>query len=117
MLQQQSAHSNETAKSDKVYRHFVMFKFQEQATEAQVQEIVEAFGALKNKVDSIVAYEHGTDVSPENLSKGFTHCFLVTFASKKDLEAYLPHPAHQEFVSKLKPILDDVMVVDYWADK
>jgi hypothetical protein len=54
-------------------------------------------------------------VSPEGLNDGFTHCFFVTFADKAGLETYLPHAAHQEFVSKLKPQLDKVCVLDYVA--
>ena len=48
-------------------------------------------------------------------SKGFTHCFVVTFADEKGREAYLPHPAHKAFVNVLLPVLDDVLVVDYWT--
>jgi len=54
-------------------------------------------------------------VSPEGISQGFTHCFLVTFASEKDRDAYLPHPAHKAFGNVLKPVIDKVMVIDYWA--
>jgi len=99
----------------KVYRHMVLFKFKEEATPEQIQEVVTDFGKLQEQIETIIGYEHGTDVSPEKLAKGFTHCFLLTFRSKTDLEAYLPHPAHQAFTVKLKPILADVLVVDYWA--
>ena len=101
--------------SEKLYRHVVLFKFKESATKAQIQEIVDAFGELPSQIKQIHSYEHGTDVSPEGLSKGFTHCFLVTFKSKKDLEVYLPHPAHQAFVKKLKGVLEEPLVVDYWT--
>lgn len=103
-------------KPSRVYRHVVMFKFKKEATPEQITEVVTAFGQLRDEIDSIIGYEYGTDVSPEKLAKGFTHCFLVTFRSKEDLEAYLPHPAHQAFTQKLKPILADVLVVDYWAE-
>ena len=99
----------------KVYRHMVLFKFKQDASPDQIQDVVAAFGQLQKHIETIIGYEHGTDVSPEKLSKGFTHCFLLTFRSKTDLEAYLPHPAHQAFTVKLKPILADVLVVDYWA--
>ncbi|TWT64107.1 Dabb family protein [Rubinisphaera italica] len=102
--------------AERVYRHIVLFKFNDDATTEQIDEIVTAFGQLKNEVDTIISYEHGTDVSPEKLAKGFTHCFLVTFKSKADLEAYLPHPSHIAFTEKLKPILSDVLVVDYWTE-
>ncbi|MCG6157847.1 Dabb family protein [Rubinisphaera margarita] len=103
------------ADSKRLYRHVVLFKFKEEAKQEQIDDIVEAFGSLQNEIDTIIGYEHGTDVSPEKLSKGFTHCFMVTFKSKADLDAYLPHPAHQAFTVKLKPILADVLVVDYWT--
>ena len=64
---------------------------------------------------SIKAFEFGTNNSPEGLSQGFTHCFVATFASEKDRDEYLPHPAHKEFVEKYaKPYVDKACVVDYW---
>jgi hypothetical protein len=96
-------------------RHVVLFKFKEDATPEQVDAIVKAFGELPKKIDVIHDYEWGTDNSPEGLAKGFTHCFLVTFKSEADRAIYLPHPEHKKFVEQLKPILDDVTVVDYWV--
>ena len=98
-------------------RHVVLFQFKADATKEQVQQIVEAFGALPKKIDGITAYEWGTNVSPEGKSEGFTHCFVVTFKDAKSRDAYLPHAAHKEFVSLLLPRLDKVMVVDYFAQK
>ena len=99
----------------KLLRHVVLFTFQDDATPEQVDEIVKAFGELPKKIKQIHAYEWGQNNSPEGLNKTHTHCFLVTFKSEADRDAYLPHPAHKEFVAKLKPILKDVTVVDYWA--
>lgn len=96
-----------------VYRHVVMFKFKESATEDQVNRIVKAFAALPEKIDTIADFEWGTDVSPEGKAKGFTHLFLVTFKNKEGLDVYLPHEAHQEFVAGLKGLIDDVLVIDY----
>ncbi|MEZ6055605.1 MAG: Dabb family protein [Planctomycetaceae bacterium] len=100
----------------RLLRHVVMFKFKDDATEAQVQGIEKAFAALPSKIDAIHSYEWGKNNSPENLNKGLTHCFLVTFKDEKGRDAYLPHAAHQEFVAQLKPILDDVCVIDYWTE-
>jgi len=101
--------------ADAQYRHVVFFKFKDTATPEQVQGIEKAFIELAKKVDTVKAFEWGTNVSPENINDGFTHCFFVTFADKAGLDAYLPHPAHSEFVSQLKPILDKVCVLDYVA--
>ena len=80
-------------------------------------EIEKAFMALKGKISLIQEVEWGLNVSPEGLNDGYTHCFLVTFKQKADLERYLPHPAHRAFVDILKPQLDKVLVVDYLAQK
>jgi hypothetical protein len=108
------AHS-ENESETKLLRHVVMFKFKDDASEAEVKKVVDAFRALPTKIPQIHDFEYGTDNSPEGLADGFTHCFLVTFTSEDDREKYLPHPAHQAFVEVLKPHLDKVMVIDYWA--
>lgn len=102
-------------KSGKLLRHVVLFKFKEEMTEAQVQEIVDAFSELPGKIETIVDYEAGTDVSVENKAAGFTHGFIVSFDDAKGRDIYLPHPAHQEFVKLVGPRLDDVLVFDFYA--
>ena len=93
----------------------MLFKFKDDTTNQQIRNIENAFCALPSKVDAIYDFEWGTDVSVENLSGEFTHCFLVTFRSEADRARYLPHPAHKEFGSMLGPHLDKVLVVDYWT--
>lgn len=96
-------------------RHVVLFKFTEETPQGQIRAIVAAFQALPSQIDLIQAFECGTDVSVENLAQGFTHCFLVSFRSIADRDAYLPHPAHRAFVNLLRPHLEKVLVFDYWA--
>ncbi len=97
------------------YRHVVFFKFKDSATPDQVQGIEKAFIELAGRIETVKGFEWGTNVSPEGLNDGFTHCFFVTFKDKAGLEVYLPHAAHQEFVGTLKPLLDKVCVLDYVA--
>lgn len=103
--------------SDSVYRHVVLFKFKDSATPEQIQAVEEAFKALPGKIDTIIDFEWGTNVSPEGKDEGLTHCFFVTFKDKAGLEVYLPHPDHKAFGAVLRPILDKVVVVDYVASK
>ena len=107
--------ANQGEKSSKMLRHIVMFKFKDASSKEDVQKVVDAFRSLKTSIPQIAAFEYGTDNSPEGLAGGFTHCFLVTFKSEADREVYLPHPKHKEFVEVLKPNLDKVQVIDYWA--
>jgi hypothetical protein len=104
-------------KNKSVYRHVVMFQFNEEVSKTQVTEVEDAFMALSGKIDTIVDIEFGTNVSPEKLNDGLTHCFLVTFKNKAGLEVYLPHAAHQKFVDLVKPRLEKVMVIDYVNNK
>lgn len=99
----------------KMLRHVVLFKFKDGTAAADIKKIEDAFRALPSKIKEIKAFEWGTNNSPENLNTGLTHCFLVSFASEKDREVYLPHPEHEAFVKVLMPHLDKAVVVDYWA--
>ena len=102
--------------SNKLLRHVVLFKFKDNATPADIQKVEEAFRDLPDIIKEVKAFEWGKNNSPENLNDGFTHCFFVSFASEKDRDAYLPHPAHTAFVALLQPYLDKALVIDYWAE-
>lgn len=99
----------------RVLRHMVLYKFKDDVTPAQVQEVIDAFAALPKKIDAIVGFEHGTNVSIENKSEGFTHVFVVTFRNEKGRETYLSHPAHDEYVKVVRDRREKVIVFDYWT--
>ncbi len=82
-----------------------------------MKTIEDAFRALPGKITAVRDFEWGVNVSPENLSQGYTHCFFVTFASEADRDAYLPHPAHKAFGAVLGPHLGKALVLDYWTRK
>lgn len=103
--------------SPKNLRHVVLFKFKDTSKPDEVKKVEDAFRALKGKISLIKDFEWGINNSPENLNQGLTHCFFATFASEKDRDTYLVHPAHLAFVEVLKPHLDKVTVIDYWAGK
>jgi hypothetical protein len=101
--------------ADAPYRHIVLFKFKADAPAAEVEKVEKSFVALKGSIGLIQEMEWGTNVSPEGKADGFTHCFFVTFKSKADLDAYLPHPEHKKFGAGLKGLVDKVLVFDYIA--
>ena len=96
-------------------QHVVSFKFKSTATAQDITKVEKAFQALKQSIPQIVAFEWGTNVSKEKKDKGFTHCFILTFKSQEDLDAYLPHPEHKAFGKLVGPLLDDVFVIDFWS--
>ena len=102
--------------TEPVYRHVVLFKFKATASAETVTGIEDAFRAFCASLPFVTDYEWGRNSSPEGLDEGFTHCFVVSFAGPEGRDAYLPHPAHQAFVSRwLDPNLEKVCVVDFAA--
>lgn len=105
------------AMDNRPYRHVVAFKFKDTTTDAQIQQVIADFADLQNKIDTIIDFEHGKQVSPEPFAQGYEHVFIVTFEDQAGLDVYLPHPAHKAFVDKLMPLLDPPpFVVDYVAE-
>ena len=102
-----------TLAADGPIRHVVHFKFKADATQEQIATIEKEFAALKTKISAVESLEWGTDVSPEGLGKGYTHCWIVTFKDAADRDSYLKHADHTAFVSILKPIMEDALVVDF----
>lgn len=84
---------------EKLLQHVVLFEFKSTAKPEDIKKIENAFSALSTTIKEIKKFEWGTNNSPENLNQGFTHCFIVSFASEKDRDIYLPHPEHKKFVS------------------
>jgi heme-degrading monooxygenase HmoA len=114
-MSQSIAKETSENKKEKVLRHVVLYKFKAEASPQQIQEVVDAFSALPKKIDSVVGFERGTNVSEENKSEGFTHCFVVTFRNTDGRAAYLKHPAHDEYVKVVKDRREKVIVFDYWT--
>jgi hypothetical protein len=96
-------------------KHIVAFKYKDSATSGQINEVTKAFKALKDKIPGIASFEYGVNNSPENLNKGFTHVYLITFENAEARDAYLPHPEHKKFgelLGKLN-VLEEAFVVDF----
>jgi hypothetical protein len=97
-----------------IYRHVVLFQFNDAIPQATVEGIEGAFRDLCARLPFVKDFEWGRNSSPENLNDGFTHCFIVTFADENGRDQYLPHPEHQAFCRQfLDPNLKKVCVVDF----
>jgi hypothetical protein len=103
----------------KEIKHIVVFKYKATATAAQIEEVTTAFKALKNKIPGITSFEYGVNNSPENLNKGFTHVYLLTFKDVASRDAYLPHPEHKKFGELLGrlDVLEEPFVVDFEVNR
>jgi len=95
--------------------HIVVFKYKTSASTEEVAAVTKAFTSLKNKIPGIVSFQYGTNNSTENLNRGFTHAYVITFRDAQARDAYLPHPEHKKFVEMLtaKQILEEPFVIDF----
>jgi hypothetical protein len=96
-------------------QHVVCFKFKTAAKTEEIKKVEDSFVKLKRDIPQIAAFEWGTNVSKEKRDKGFTHCYVLSFKSEKDLDTYINHPQHKAFGGVVGPVLEDVFVIDFWA--
>jgi lysophospholipase L1-like esterase len=94
--------------------HVVMFKFKASTKVAEINRVSDAFAELAKNVPEVVEFRSGSDISPENLAQGFTHCYVLKFNNSAARDAYLVHPAHAEFVKLAIPFVETPLVVDFW---
>lgn len=108
---------NKPDTSGKVLRHFFGFRFKKNADPEKINEVLHLFENLEHKIPEISKLEWGINNSMEGFSKGFKYCFTLTFNDVHAREIYIFHKAHLAIEKKIKPLLDDVVVLDYWTDK
>ncbi|SHK69030.1 Stress responsive A/B Barrel Domain [Reichenbachiella agariperforans] len=111
-----SCHSDKV-ETQKVLRHVVAFTFKEGVSIQDQTQAIQYFKALENKIPGLIKFEGGDDISVEGFSKGFTHCYILTFEDEAARDAYLPHPAHMEVVDKNKPLMADLLTLDFWGEE
>ena len=102
-------------KTPSVLRHVVIFRFKEDASPEKIKEFEQAITALPDKINLIQGLEWGKNVSIEDRSDGFSWCFVMSFKSEDDRDAYLVHPDHKALGPFFSPIIDKILVMDYWA--
>lgn len=96
--------------------HLVLFKLKSEVSETQRDELIERLNGMKGKIEGIVDLKAGVNVTPEvDRMKGYSVGLLVIFETMAHLEAYGPHPVHEEVKSFIRTIVDDVVVMDFEA--
>ncbi len=117
VAEKNEAKMEKSKKNEKLLRHLVIFKFKEESSEKDVNQLNKAFNDLAEAIPVVKDFEWGLNHSPENFHQDFTHCYLLTFNSEEDRDSiYTPHPKHQAFVASLQPHVEKVFVVDYWTN-
>lgn len=94
-------------------RHILFITFKEKTKKTQIDEVRALFMSIPLAVKGVVCVEWGRNDSPEPLSKGFTHCVMMTFKNDAARRYYLDHPAHIRLKSFFLLFLENIIVQDY----
>ncbi|MCG6201205.1 Dabb family protein [Psychromonas antarctica] len=94
-------------------RHILLLRFKTDTTAYALAELQAAFAAMTTKVDGLSAVEWGENNSPEGKNKGYTHCIMMAFRDQLSRDEYIPHRAHDALKLILRPLVDDIIVLDY----
>ena len=60
-------------------KHIVSLKFKKDVKGYEIENLKKSFINLQNKIPGVLSITGGKNNSPENLNKGFSHCFVITF--------------------------------------
>ncbi len=98
-----------------MFRHVVMLKWVERATEADKQAVRDGLGTLPDVISEIRRYRFGDDtgLNPDN----FDFVVVGDFEDEAGYLVYRDHPAHQKVVQEaILPILAGRAAVQHrWA--
>ena len=92
-------------------KHVVMWKFKDEVSEADKQEMKRLLESLKGVVPSLIDIEIGVNVVESDAAKDMV--LYSEFESVEDLIAYSGHPEHLKVVEFVKPLVCERTVVDY----
>tara|TARA_B000000565_G_C23717579_1_gene352177 strand:+ start:85 stop:381 length:297 start_codon:yes stop_codon:yes gene_type:complete len=98
-----------------VIRHLLLLQFKPNADQDRIDAMFGQFVRLKARIDGIESIEYGTNQSPENLNKSYTHSVVVTFSDSSARDHYLVHPDHKALEAVLLDLLADLIVFDLEA--
>ena len=86
------------------FRHVVVFKWADAATEEQKLTVARRLGTLPGLIPELRAYSMGADagINPGN----FDFAVVADFASRDDYLVYRDHPVHREIIAEsITPIV------------
>lgn len=94
-------------------RHILLMSFNDGTSQEQITLLRDAFLYIPRRIEGVVSVEWGENDSPESKNAGYTHCVLMTFKDDNARQCYLPHPEHEALKLILRPLLRNIIVLDY----
>ncbi|MDQ0781420.1 Dabb family protein [Chryseobacterium sp. W4I1] len=96
--------------------HIVLFKFKDRTTTKQIQSLKNEILKQKCTIPGLLEISFGEDFTSR--AKGFTHAEVAVFRDRKSLEDFNTSDYHQQLIiTHIKPVLEDILVLDYQQKK
>lgn len=92
--------------------HVILFKLKLGVDPSAATAMVNNLNSLAS-IDTVLHLTAGPLIHFRSSSLTFTHMLHSRYASKADLDDYSAHPAHVAVIKEVKPIIEDVMAIDW----
>ena len=94
-------------------KHYAILQFKPETSQAQIDTCYRELAGMVGRIPGLLDFAGGPYDSAEGLNDGFTHGFIMTFASPQARDEYLPHPEHERVKSVVVPCVARVVVFDF----
>ncbi len=97
-------------------QHVVMVWFKEDVTEQQIEEVIAQSYRLPQQIPLIKSIHVGRAIPSERkiVDDSFDIGLVMNFSSREDMQAYVNHPLHKQFVSQyVKGRVSKLQVYDF----
>ncbi|MCL7022434.1 hypothetical protein MKW94_000691 [Papaver nudicaule] len=92
-------------------KHIFVVKFKESVI---VEEIIKAMEKMVSDIEAVKSFEWGHDTGGnEMITQGYTHVFTMTFRNSDDFTAYIGHPSHVAFSTKMLEAIEKGVMFDF----
>lgn len=93
-------------------KHIVLLKFKETLNDVELQNLNQGFCDLAANIQQVQSYEFGPDLGCYRGNADY--CLVAEFKDQSDLDLYVKHPQHQDFLTHVAgPLLSSFMSAQF----
>ncbi|XP_010414100.1 PREDICTED: stress-response A/B barrel domain-containing protein UP3-like [Camelina sativa] len=113
-----TAMSSSSTPQSRIIEHIVLFKAKDDADSNKITSMINNLNALASLDEVLYISAAPLHRLGSSSAFAFTHVLHSRYGSKEDLSTYAAHPDHVRVVKEsVLPICDDLMAVDWIADR
>jgi len=91
-----------------MYVHMFAFRWKPDVTQEQKDRVISEIRGLQGQIPGLLETAVGVNISPRG--QGYELGGVMKFADKASLDSYGAHPAHQELLTWLMPLIEPIEV-------